>query len=78
MDNFQVGKLIRALRTENNMTQRQLAGRLGLPSRLSPNGNAAWAVPTFHCWRGYPKYWASISKEYWQAICSPITGMEEI
>lgn len=41
-----VGNLIRKLRTDLNMTQKQPADKLGVATRQSQNGREIWAAPT--------------------------------
>ena len=62
MDNTKLGSLIRALRREAAMTQRELAEALG-------NGSAAWGAPTCpfcpSCPGSLEWIWKSCSRGIW-------------
>ena len=58
MDQTRTGALIRALRQQKHLTQRQLADAIGVSDKPSPNGSAAAARRTFPSFRDCHRLWA--------------------
>ena len=62
MDHTKIGGLIRRLRQERGLTQRQLAERMGISDKTVSKWDkiGAWAVPTCPSCRSCPIFFASI------------------
>ena len=58
MDQTRTGALIRALRQQKNLTQRQLADAIGVSDKAVSNGSAAAARRTFLSFRDCHRLWA--------------------
>lgn len=69
MDNTKLGSLIRALRREAGMTQRELAETLGVTDKAGANGSAAWGAQTCpfcpSCPGSLEWIWKSCSRGTW-------------
>lgn len=65
MDQKKTGALIRMLRQEKGLTQRQVAQALAVDHRAVSKWEQAWAVPTCRCWALSPDSWASA----WTSCC---------
>lgn len=69
MDTEKIGALLRQLRLERGMTQKEAALALQISDKTISKWKRGWDVRTFPCCRPFPHCLGYPSKNCWQGIC---------